>query len=308
MNPNDKYSFMERDYELLTKQVLNSFDSAYKCFMEYSNNTTEMLNLRNMELREEHFHRLVNISENLSNLLSEINSRVQQVQKIRSDEITRIDSFINKLKGSPQQAWTRVVSRRAYQNMNKAMVIKKPPSPPPSDDITKIYINGNHYLSAIKVSDWNHVKNDGKLYYVDHADHFAIRVAGILFHGNIGMIYTNEKDPVKIKNCRFRETCSKINCNYYHDPLVHPGSKDKRNFIASSWLYAPPTSPFKNKRRSRRFGSVENLEVDILGLTPEETDRYIDQTMHDILCSILLHKYYHAQNSDDMSLAIANDQ
>ncbi len=99
------------------------------------------------------------------------------------------------------------------------------------------------YLDAIRVPTFNYVKQDGELYYVSTADHFAVKIAGKLLHGNIGMIYTDEKIPEKIKDCKFAESCVKRdNCDYYHDPLKFGGSKDHRNFIASSWLYVPPTT------------------------------------------------------------------
>jgi hypothetical protein len=58
-----------------------------------------------------------------------------------------------------------------------------------------------------------------------------------MFHGNIGMVYCDEKNPTKITNCKYGSQCIKQNCNYYHDPIKFIGSKDTRNYIASSFLY-----------------------------------------------------------------------
>lgn len=144
-------------------------------------------------------------------------------------------------------------------------------------------------LPAVKVPTFDYVRSDGELYYVECADHFAFRLGGKLLHGNIGVVYTEEKNPEKIKDCRFASSCMKQDrCDYYHDPFKFPGSRDHRNFIASSFLYSPPNSEYKNRLRSRRFGSREHLDKDIVGLSEEEISRFHDQCMHDLLCSLLL--------------------
>lgn len=148
-------------------------------------------------------------------------------------------------------------------------------------------------LPAIRVPTFEYVKQDGELYYVESSDHFAFILAGKLLHGNIGVIYTEEKNPEKIKDCKFAASCMKQDkCDYYHDPVKFKGSHDHRNFIASSWLYAPPNSQYKSRPRSRRFGSREYLDTDIVGLQEEEISRFYDQTMHDLLCSLLLSHSY----------------
>jgi hypothetical protein len=158
---------------------------------------------------------------------------------------------------------------------------------------SKIKFTEALYLNAIKILTFHDVKQDGELYYVESADHFAIKMNGTLFHGNIGTIYTDEKNPEKIKDCKFASSCIKQNkCDYYHNPLKFAGSRDKRNFIASSWLYAPPDSLYKNRPRSRRFGSRNHLDIDIVGLQEEEINRFHDQMMHDLLCSLLIVQSY----------------
>lgn len=148
-------------------------------------------------------------------------------------------------------------------------------------------------LNAISVPTFNYVEQNGELYYVESADHFAFKLAGHMFNGNIGMIYTEEKNPEKIKDCKFAESCiKKDKCDYYHDPVKFPGSRDHRNFIASSFLYSPPGSQFKNRTRGRRFGSREHIDTDIVGLQDEETCRFNDQCTHDILCALVLREYY----------------
>lgn len=163
----------------------------------------------------------------------------------------------------------------------------------PAPKYTKIKFTEALSVPAISVPTFDYVKQDGELYYVESADHFAFKICGHMLHGNIGMIYTDEKSPEKIKDCKFADSCMKRDkCDYYHDPVKFAGSKDHRNFIASAWLYAPPNSHYKNRPRSRRFGSREYLDTDIVGLQEEEIIRFHDQAMHDLLCSILLSKAY----------------
>jgi hypothetical protein len=156
----------------------------------------------------------------------------------------------------------------------------------------EVHLTNALFLVANRVVTFDQVKQDGELYYVESNNHFAIKISGMLFHGNVGIIYTEEKNPTKIKKCKFAEQCIKGNkCDYYHDPLKFASSTDRRNFIASSFLYAPPNSPFKNGNKSRRFGSLPNLETDMASMHEEEISRFYDQSFHDILCSMLLKKY-----------------
>lgn len=171
----------------------------------------------------------------------------------------------------PAKSWT-VVHRRKPNNTTAVVKI--------TDKIA---------IGCISVSTFDSVKADGRLYYVDTADHFAIKIGNKLFHGNIGTVYTDEKSPEKIKDCKFASTCTKIGCcDYYHNPMIFAGSRDRRNFIASSFLYTSPGNNYKYKHRTRRFGSRDNLDIDIATITEEERNRFYDQTMHDLLCSLIL--------------------
>ena len=168
-------------------------------------------------------------------------------------------------------------------------------TPNDNSQYTKVHITQNYFLHAVKVDDFSDLRNmvDGVLYFVASSEHFAIRIAGMFLHGNIGKIYTQVADPMKIKNCRYGGECSKhkVDCNYYHNPVYTPGGKDTRNFIATSWLYANPVHSYKNKTKARRFGDRDNIDTDMTQLSHEEGERFIDQTMHDLLCALLLHKY-----------------
>jgi hypothetical protein len=139
----------------------------------------------------------------------------------------------------------------------------------------------------------------GGLYYIAAWDHFAARCGPMVFHGNIGKIYPvaehgAPRTPALVKECRSRGQCASLRpdgppCTYYHDPLECPGSRDVRNFIADAFLYLPPTVP--GARRGRRIGSRDSLATDLADITASDARRFIAQTAHDILCSLLLAKY-----------------
>lgn len=143
-------------------------------------------------------------------------------------------------------------------------------------------------LPAVAINNFDEVRAEGVLYYINCADHFAIKLNGVLLHGNIGNILVDEKSPYKIKNCKFLSKClKKDSCDYYHDPLEHAGSTDRRNYFASSWVYQ---SSYASKYR--KFGSYSKLEQDIWTVTRDDIDRFRDQVMHDLLCVLLLLKYH----------------
>jgi len=161
-----------------------------------------------------------------------------------------------------------------------------------STPTTKIHFSTVIYLDAINVDSIQMVIESGKLYYIPPMDHFAIMINGEVFHGNIGKIYNNQKDPVRVKSCKFGANCNRSNtCTYYHDPLEFSGRKDIRNFAANSWMYVEPSASLRDPARIRRFGSRDNLSIDLPGITKEEIDRFNDQMFHDMLCMLILRKY-----------------
>ncbi len=182
-----------------------------------------------------------------------------------------------------------IITMRKYVNVVAPKITRLggiPTDPEPSQQ-TNINITDSLAIPANVVQTFTEVASDGKLYYVEPSEHFAFRLNGQLFHGNIGIIYNDEKNPGKIKCCRFGADCNRRDkCSYYHDPLIFPGSTDKRNYIASSWTYVPPTS--EKRYRGRRFGSADRLDTDIVLLQDEDAARFHDQTMHDLLCSLLI--------------------
>jgi hypothetical protein len=137
-------------------------------------------------------------------------------------------------------------------------------------------------LNAVTVSGFSNVCKDSRIYFVENANHFAFYLNDNLYHGNIGKIYTNEKNPKKIKPCKFLSTCNSNKCDYYHDPMLMVGSSDIRNFVSTSWTY----------ERGRKIGSVSNLDLELKMIEKEDAERYVAQTTHDLLVSTLLFQHH----------------
>lgn len=139
----------------------------------------------------------------------------------------------------------------------------------------------------------------GDIYYVPSWKQFAFRVGPCVLHANLGNISQGmppkTAGPIKrrtltrIKNCH-RRMCSghvhDAKCQYYHDPEDYPSSSDTRNYIADAWCYTPSTSPARYG--TRRIGSVEFLRSDLSAISYADARRFLDQTAHDIICSLIL--------------------
>jgi len=233
-------------------------------------------------------------------LLSAISSKLAAARQSQEADLSTLESLISRVKGKPAVCNSQngdILDNPSPDNTSWTQVVRRHvPAPPEDNDVdynrpAPVKITEALALSAISVSTFGQVAADGQLYYVKNADHFAFRLAGKLFHGNIGTIYIDEASPARVKNCRYETgACRRPNCEYYHPPTIKQRvsvrqSKEYRNFVASSWLY----SPAGGRQRSRRFGSRPNLDLDIVDMAGEDIDRFHDQAMHDLLCSLLLH-------------------
>lgn len=219
---------------------------------------------------------------------------------VQTVQISKNNIKLNKQKNSKPEVepvidtsgngeWSVVTRKKPESKNANRPLITNFVQPLQAQPAKSIKITQTLSLDAIEVGSFDEVKQDGNLYYIPAYNHFAIRIAGRLLHGNIGNIYTNENSPKKIKDCNFALSCMKqTKCDYYHDPALFANSTDIRDYFASSWLYAPPDSHYKNRPRSRRFGSREHLDIDIVAMQPDEINRFHDQTMHDLLCSLLI--------------------
>lgn len=94
--------------------------------------------------------------------------------------------------------------------------------------------------------------------------------------------------PERVKGCN-RVACDMQTCRFYHDPALHPGSRDVRNYMAESFAYTPFVD---GNIWARRFGSNENLDADLRLIGAGDARLFRDQVAHDILCALILDKYF----------------
>jgi len=248
-----------------------------------NNSNSENINVKNYEARGKLISDLSELVNDFPVYIKKISDFLQEAIHVQNQDYMAMNSLLKIQKENKNNNWLVVAKKRKSDpNMAKYKIeIDKQKE--------KIKVTESTFLDAFVVNSFKEVTRPGELYYVTTADHFAIIINSKLLHGNIGNIYTEEKNPEKIKECKFAKSCIKqASCDYYHDPMKFAGSKDNRNFIASSWLYTPPNSNYTNRIRSRRFGSKNNIDVDISFLQPEEVTRFHDQVFHDLLCLLIL--------------------
>lgn len=281
----------------LRKTSLDIFDEIQKD----TGRETTVIDLKRLEEREKLIQKMNEFHTGLSVYLKELEDKIAGAKSQYDAEINRMGSFLRTKKVTPvadteptKAAWNGKKILGKVVSPPPGFAVKMPLTVP-APKYTKASVVDNIHLMAIHVNSFADVTQNGELYYVESADHFAFKIAGMLFHGNIGNIYTNEPDPLRIKTCKFRSNCTNSACTYYHDPLHGGNSKDTRNYIASSWLYASPHSPFKNRKTARRFGSREYINTDLTTLSDDEVERFNDQSVHDMLCSMVLNRYHNGQ-------------
>jgi hypothetical protein len=257
-----------------------------------NNANVENINIKAFEMRDELIKQLEVCAKSIPLLLGKISAELDRAKATHSAEMTTLKEFIAKNKKAREaRTGNPTAEYKSYAGAaSQPAVQPRAPQPKLEAKYTKVKLTEALSLSAVNVPSFDAVKQDGDLYYVEPANHFAIKICGALLHGNIGTIYTDEKNPTKIKDCKFTRSCvKKDKCDYYHDPMKFDASKDYRNFIASSFLYSPPNLQFKSHFLSRKFGSRDNLDVDMSNLADEDVEKFYDQTMHELLCSLLLY-------------------
>lgn len=300
----EEYSKVFELFGQLRKKTTDIFD---ECSVEAD---PTLIDLKRLEDKEHSISKMTEFYTGMSVFMKELETRITACKKQYDDELQRMGNFLRTKKA--QVTSTNDVSVAANAVWNGRRILGRPVAPPPgfgkppAAPVTpantalvkyaKVPIVDAYHLMAIRVPSFSDVQLNGELYYVENANHFAFKIANVLFHGNIGNIYTSERDPMRIKNCKFRNSCSNKECTYYHDPVNSPGSQDIRNFIASSWQYASPHCNLKMRKMGRRFGSRENVASDLPLLSDEEVVRYQDQTAHDVLCTMLINRYHEAKS------------
>lgn len=141
-------------------------------------------------------------------------------------------------------------------------------------------------LPVITVPTLSHVPMS-KLYYVEELGQYVVNINGFNCRGNIGDIV--ERNTVRSRNCKNGNTCEnllkELPCNFYHDPkdilkikLKIPDiyKNQRRHFTNGSWIYS-------RKHNHRKISSRNQLQHDLIRVSPDMANDFMYQTMHDIL-------------------------
>lgn len=282
---------------------------------------TGLVNLEMMGVIHQNMGKICELYSSLHGSAIDMYSRIQSLHARYSANVDRIQAFMGtrlKTEDSVDAAWTLKTRRgtrvlpppgfdikvpippaptplqptpSGYYAKTTPMTAARPRVTPSATPTVPVPITDNIELNAIRVPGFDGVTTNGDLYYIESCNHFAFRVSGVLFHAGIGDIYTTESEPVKIKECKYGDKCNRHDCTYYHDPIRCDNSRDIRNYVANSWLYAPPGSLLRTRKTSRVFGSRQFLDSDVSGVDGEDIRRFMDQSSHDILCSLILSRY-----------------
>jgi len=239
---------------------------------------------------------LPEIERVLTDLLHKVRLRIDQAvtERKKSYSSARSSAPIQLPSAPPLDTNWIVVRRRGKYPAHRREQILPPPPRVPSE--TEIPLTHNISLRCIEIQDATMVNTDGVLYYIPRIRRFAIRIAGFVLYGNLGIIYGSDPKPQRIRDCASGAACRSRDCRYYHNPLMIAGSDDIRNFSASSWTYYPGGSAHqlsreKSQQKKRKLASLDRLDDDIKTITPDDLVYYNEQMMHDLLCCIVMNHY-----------------
>lgn len=212
--------------------------------------------------------------------VKQIREKIEHIRGIHEAERNILrnlaDNRPNTEVAQPTQAWTTVGKKRPIATTPQ---LKRTPVP----------INGSIQINAVRVPEFAQVQQDGELYYVESAGHFAVYIGGQLFHGNMGNIIVDDAPRRRTTDCKYIKGCNNSACEYYHDPLLFTKSNDVRNYHTSQFHYRPANS--EKRTGGRSFGSHDNLSADIAAESPADISMRRDLAMHEILCALILSKY-----------------
>lgn len=230
----------------------------------------------------------------INNKLCELESYIKQIQGVSF----RIAHIYNNCKKSTK----RIIINKPFSSSLNPL--------PKNRDWTNMYkyINNLDKLDNIKeiapeinikiqpIDNIDDLPNT-QLYWVKSLNQFAFCIGGVVFRGNIGNIYTKNQNKNKIfyEKCKYGNSCQLTKCKYYHDPLLLKNNQNAenaiRNFNNSSWLYSNNI----HSKTLRVFGNRQTLKSDLTLIREahykdDMIDRYLSQTMHDILVSLAVNQ------------------
>lgn len=258
---------------------------------QYIANNRQLFALDTQDSPERQFARREIFMGELQDLLAQIPEIVQKVV-ITLDKATAAKN--RDLSGrTKEDEWILVERKKKpkavqlQEQLCKPRLAERRPLPValPGETKDQVMITPGISVAALRVGSFTEVMQDGELYYVEPADHFAVNIMGHIIHGNIGTVYIHERAPVRVKDCGARAACVGRRCSYYHDPEKFPGSKDRRNFFANEF---PKGTGKAYTRGSHIYGSLPDLHLELMQPRESDLTRVRNHIMHNFLYSLLL--------------------
>lgn len=242
--------------------------------------TPGILDVNIIQQREECISSCESLENELRNQLKLLSEFKEKLRGAHEKDMQTLAVITNKKK-KEESSWTEVKTKQAKKSKAKKQEI----AIPQPAKMRTLQIEGLP-IDAIVIEDIAAATASGQLYYVKDKDLFVLLMCGVKLIGNIGRVYTSEKNPEKIKQCRWNgdENCALKQCGFYH-----PG-KDIRNFMATSWLYVPPTSGYGD-RFTRKVSSRDSLQADLQYIDSEYVALANNMLMHDILCFMIMQNH-----------------
>jgi hypothetical protein len=161
--------------------------------------------------------------EIINDLFVYIEEQIGQHERISPLLITRLEQAIGVISAhntamGPQEWITTIPKKRKAKSLYVAPATSEHHERRHTGVIERpIIVKGAVSLPAHVIQSLDEVVLNGVLYYIPWADHFAIKVAGHVLHGNIGNI--DKWARTRTKNCIYGANCKIRNCTFYHNPF-----------------------------------------------------------------------------------------
>lgn len=258
----------------LTKNIERSISAALPNISEYLERRQD-INSSKFEARASALAHISKLQEFISGQLQHVAELYKNISIIHEEERSRLAELVKNGTAQPQPVWAQVAT-------------KKPKPQTAAPKRSSVNIANGISLPAIRVANFSAVRQDGELYYVESANHFAFILAGQMFHGNIGQILQENAEQVRTIDCRFGKNCTVQGCNFYHDPSISD-SKDVRNYHVAQFIYRPPSA---ERRCMRLFGSIDHAPSDLTAESAGNVSSNRDRAMHELLCAFVLSRHF----------------
>lgn len=208
--------------------------------------------------------------EIINKTLLQLKLRKDEMQTTLNMQVKQAEQILQKVKqavDSSKKSWSQVAVDPPIRILKRPVVV---------DASSQVEIAPGVMINAKHVKTVNDIPNS--YLYVLPNNRFAVKINGICLSGNIGEIFESHEKPINFTECWGRERCKgngiPNNCPHYHDPNIHPTSKDIRNF--TNRMQYVKSRDNVDKGCYYRAGSRSNLKEDLAYIEYGEGKKMID--------------------------------